>query len=140
MTLRLVSAPASFSLFACRATASTALPPQTSAPASSIPSSPPLTCALHCPHFQSYGHQLLNLISHFRFLKLNLFIYVIVFFRCSGCTHEFNLHRPVILEDATDFFRKHGVSDLTFDTCKLVGFLRNSQSPFGFSLSLKKIF
>ncbi|QCD96660.1 hypothetical protein DEO72_LG6g1367 [Vigna unguiculata] len=102
MTLSLVSAPPSFSLFTCRATASTALPPPsttpTPAPASSIPPSPPLTCALHCPHFQT----------------------------CSGCTHEFNLHRPVILDDATDFFRKHGVSDFTFDTCKLVGFLRNS--------------
>ncbi|KAH1150142.1 hypothetical protein GLYMA_16G057700v4 [Glycine max] len=99
MTLRLVSAPPSFSLFSCRATASTALPPPTPTPTpaptliSSIPQSPPLTCALHCPHFQS----------------------------CSGCTHEFNLHRPVILDDATNFFRKHGVSDFTFDTCKLWG-------------------
>ncbi|KAL9331224.1 hypothetical protein ACSQ67_000834 [Phaseolus vulgaris] len=81
MTLRLVAAPPSFSLFTCRATASTALPPPT--PASSTPPSLPLTC--------------------------------------SGCTHEFNLHRPVILDDATDFFRKHGVSDFTFDTCKLWG-------------------
>ncbi|XP_027349682.1 uncharacterized protein LOC113861210 isoform X3 [Abrus precatorius] len=91
MTLRLVSAPPSFSLFTCRATSPTAvpLPP----PTSSVPQPPPLTCALHCPHFQS----------------------------CSGCTHEFNLHRPVIMEDATDFFRKHGVSDFTFDTCKLWG-------------------
>ncbi|XP_014491245.1 uncharacterized protein LOC106753894 [Vigna radiata var. radiata] len=100
MTLRLVSAPPSFSLFTCRSsasTASTALPPATPiptpVPAASIPPSPPLTCALHCPHFQS----------------------------CSGCTHEFNLHRPVILDDANDFFRKHGVSDFTFDTCKLWG-------------------
>lgn len=93
MTLRLVSAPPSFSIFTCRAAASTALPSPAPAPASSIPQSPPLTCALHCPHFQS----------------------------CSGCTHEFNLHRPVILDDATDFFRKHGVSDFTFDTCKLWG-------------------
>ncbi|TKY63075.1 methyltransferase protein [Spatholobus suberectus] len=83
MTLRLVSAPPSFSLFTCRATVSTTLPPPTPTPASSIPQSPPLTC--------------------------------------SGCTHEFNLHRPVILDDATDFFRKHGVSDFTFDTCKLWG-------------------
>ncbi|KAL1314652.1 uncharacterized protein LOC107605026 isoform X1 [Arachis ipaensis] len=107
MTLRLLSAPPSFPLFTCHASSTTAaaarplsLPPpppplpqlSSSPPTSSTPQSP-LTCALHCPHFQS----------------------------CSGCTHEFNLHRPDILEDATDFFRKHGVSDFTFDTCKLWG-------------------
>lgn len=40
--------------------------------------------------------------------------------RCSGCTQEFNLHRPTILDEATDFFKKHGVSDFSFDSCKLV--------------------
>ncbi|KAL7213499.1 hypothetical protein ACSBR2_016096 [Camellia fascicularis] len=54
---------------------------------------PSLTCALQCPHFQS----------------------------CSGCTQEYNLHRPIILDEATDFFNKHGVSDFTFDTCRLWG-------------------
>ncbi|KAI3793881.1 hypothetical protein L1987_36504 [Smallanthus sonchifolius] len=50
-------------------------------------------CSLNCPHFDS----------------------------CSGCTHEDNLHRPVILQEATTFFKKHGVSDFTFDTCRLWG-------------------
>ncbi|KAI3722214.1 hypothetical protein L2E82_33244 [Cichorium intybus] len=50
-------------------------------------------CSLNCPHFES----------------------------CSGCTHEDNLHRPVILDEATTFFKKLGVSDFTFDTCRLWG-------------------
>ncbi|XP_027193513.1 uncharacterized protein [Cicer arietinum] len=94
MTLRLFTAPPSFPRFTCHATT---LPPppqfSTATPLSSTPQPAPLTCALHCPHFQS----------------------------CSGCTHEHNLHRPVILEDATNFFRKYGVTDFTFDTCKLWG-------------------
>ncbi|CAL5348061.1 unnamed protein product [Camellia sinensis] len=40
---------------------------------------------------------------------------------CSGCTQEYNLHHPIILDEATDFFNKHGVSDFTFDTCRLWG-------------------
>lgn len=52
-------------------------------------------------------------------------------FRCSGCTHEHNLHRPVILDEATNFFRKHGVTDFTFDSCKLVSLL-NSQISIWF--------
>ncbi|BBH00522.1 S-adenosyl-L-methionine-dependent methyltransferases superfamily protein [Prunus dulcis] len=79
-------------------------PPAVSAPApaSAAPSHslspnatppPSLTCALHCPHFES----------------------------CSGCTHEFNLHRPVIVDEATEFFKAVGVSDFTFDSCKLWG-------------------
>lgn len=39
---------------------------------------------------------------------------------CSGCTHEYNLHRPDIVDEATDFFEKLGVSDFTFDSCRLV--------------------
>ncbi|XP_010554104.1 PREDICTED: uncharacterized protein LOC104823976 [Tarenaya hassleriana] len=52
-----------------------------------------LSCALQCPHFQS----------------------------CSGCTHEFNLHRPVIVDEASDFFKRVGVDDFTFDSCRLWG-------------------
>ncbi|KAI7995436.1 DNA topoisomerase 2 [Camellia lanceoleosa] len=40
---------------------------------------------------------------------------------CSGCTQEYNLHHPIILDEATDFFNKHGVSDFTLDTCRLWG-------------------
>ncbi|CAL5438760.1 unnamed protein product [Camellia sinensis] len=40
---------------------------------------------------------------------------------CSGCTQEYNLHCPIILDEATNFFNKHGVSDFTFDTCRLWG-------------------
>ncbi|XP_042494109.1 uncharacterized RNA methyltransferase pc1998 isoform X3 [Macadamia integrifolia] len=64
---------------------------QVPVPASTPP--PSLSCALQCPHFQS----------------------------CSGCTHEWNLHRPPILDEATDFFKKLGVSDFTFDSCRLWG-------------------
>ncbi|KAK9271866.1 hypothetical protein L1049_002231 [Liquidambar formosana] len=41
--------------------------------------------------------------------------------QCSGCTHELNLHRPIILDEATDFFKNLGVSDFTFDSCRLWG-------------------
>ncbi|XP_050380822.1 uncharacterized protein LOC126798044 isoform X1 [Argentina anserina] len=59
----------------------------------STPPPPPLTCALHCPHFEL----------------------------CSGCTHEFNLHRPAVVDEATEFFKSLGLSDFTFDSCKLWG-------------------
>ncbi|XP_015893836.3 uncharacterized protein LOC107427940 [Ziziphus jujuba] len=64
--------------------------PSLSLDSSSTPPSP-IPCALHCQHFQS----------------------------CSGCTHEFNLHRPSIVDEATDFFKSVGVSNFTFDSCKL---------------------
>lgn len=73
--------------------------PPPPAPPSSLPLDPPaanlpsLTCALQCPHFQS----------------------------CSGCTHEFNLHRPIIVDEATDFFKSIGLLDFTFDSCRLYG-------------------
>lgn len=50
-------------------------------------------------------------------------IFVAEPFRCSGCTHEFDLHRPVIVEEATQFFNDLGVLDFTFDSCKLVYWL-----------------
>ncbi|KAI9178480.1 hypothetical protein LWI28_027096 [Acer negundo] len=71
-------------------------PPQLPSPSLSLDSTTTLlslSCSLQCSHFQS----------------------------CSGCTHEFNLHRPIIVDDATDFFKNHGVSDFTFDTCRLYG-------------------
>ncbi|XP_010248966.1 PREDICTED: uncharacterized protein LOC104591695 isoform X2 [Nelumbo nucifera] len=54
---------------------------------------PSLSCALQCPHFQS----------------------------CSGCTHEWNLHRPVILDEVADFFKNLGISGFSFDSCRLWG-------------------
>ncbi|KAL3644045.1 hypothetical protein CASFOL_011977 [Castilleja foliolosa] len=83
----------------CRATSSSTLstlfPPQplllTQEPQTNSISSP--SCALHCPHFQS----------------------------CSGCTHEYNLHQPPILDEAIEFFKKIGVSKFTFDSCRLWG-------------------
>ncbi|XP_057437502.1 uncharacterized protein LOC130729693 isoform X2 [Lotus japonicus] len=105
MTFRLISAPPSFPLFTCHATSTSTSatttarplpPPPQISPATLTPITPqppPPTCALHCSHFQS----------------------------CSGCTHEFNLHRPVVLEEATEFFNRYGVEDFTFDTCKLWG-------------------
>ncbi|XP_024031311.1 uncharacterized protein LOC21400601 [Morus notabilis] len=74
-----------------RSLTSPPLPSVSLNPNSTPPS--PLTCALHCPHFQS----------------------------CSGCTHEFDLHRPAILDEASEFFQNLGVSDFTFDSCKLWG-------------------
>ncbi|XP_022750474.1 uncharacterized protein LOC111299522 isoform X2 [Durio zibethinus] len=68
-------------------------PPSILPPTTTATAVPLLTCALQCPHFQS----------------------------CSGCTHEFNLHRPIIVEEATDFFKSLGVSDFTFDSCRLWG-------------------
>ncbi|XP_024006895.1 uncharacterized protein LOC18013221 [Eutrema salsugineum] len=56
-------------------------------------SSDSLACALQCPHFQS----------------------------CSGCTHELNLHRPAIVDEASGFFKRYGVEDFTFDSCRLWG-------------------
>ncbi|KAF9603023.1 hypothetical protein IFM89_033650 [Coptis chinensis] len=53
----------------------------------------PLNCALQCQHFQS----------------------------CSGCTHEFDLHRPIILDEATEFFKNLGLTGFTFDSCRLYG-------------------
>ncbi|KAL9367149.1 hypothetical protein Peur_038348 [Populus x canadensis] len=54
---------------------------------------PSLSCALQCPHFQS----------------------------CSGCTHELNLHRPIIVDEADQFFKSLGVSDFDFDSSRLWG-------------------
>ncbi|GFS30803.1 S-adenosyl-L-methionine-dependent methyltransferases superfamily protein [Actinidia rufa] len=96
-----LSAPPLASIITCHATPSAVrAPPATPPPPLlSLPPNPSatplpsLTCALQCPHFQS----------------------------CSGCTQEYNLHRPIILDEATDFFKKHAVSDFTFDSCKLWG-------------------
>ncbi|XP_074317155.1 uncharacterized protein LOC141653330 [Silene latifolia] len=59
----------------------------------STPLPPSLSCALQCPHFQS----------------------------CSGCTHEYDLHRPSVVDEAADFFKRLGVVDFSFDTCRLYG-------------------
>ncbi|KAM7489928.1 hypothetical protein LguiB_027412 [Lonicera macranthoides] len=60
------------------------------------PPPPSLTCAFQCPHFES----------------------------CSGCTKEFNLHRPLILAQVTSFFNKVGIFDFKFDS-----------SPSGYGLA-----
>ncbi|KAI3919575.1 hypothetical protein MKX01_018398 [Papaver californicum] len=59
----------------------------------SIVPDPSLNCVLQCQHFDS----------------------------CSGCTHEWNLHNPNILDEANAFFRNLGVSYFTFDSCRLWG-------------------
>ncbi|VVB14212.1 unnamed protein product [Arabis nemorensis] len=40
---------------------------------------------------------------------------------CSGCAQEFNLHRPTIVDEASGFFKRYGVEDFTFDSCRLWG-------------------
>ncbi|XP_012070524.1 uncharacterized RNA methyltransferase pc1998 isoform X2 [Jatropha curcas] len=54
---------------------------------------PAQKCALQCSHFES----------------------------CSGCTQEFNLQRPIIVDEADEFFRSVGISDFTFDSSRLWG-------------------
>ncbi|RWR74547.1 RNA methyltransferase [Cinnamomum micranthum f. kanehirae] len=61
------------------------------------PSPPPIplplqaSSALQCQHFQS----------------------------CSGCSHEWNLDRPILLDDAEKFFKRLGISDFSFDSGRL---------------------
>ena len=124
--------PSSLTLITCHASSGALRthpsPPSTSS--LSLPPTPPpsLTCALHCPHFQSYAPFSLSHYFFFFFFFVNRIItahfsfqlFQFLFFRCSGCTHEFNLHRPIIVDEATDFFNTLGVSDFTFDTCRLV--------------------
>uniref|UniRef100_A0A6V7QTC9 Methyltransferase small domain-containing protein n=1 Tax=Ananas comosus var. bracteatus TaxID=296719 RepID=A0A6V7QTC9_ANACO len=49
------------------------------------------SCALQCPHFQS----------------------------CSGCTHEWDLDRPQVLEEVSKFFKDRGVANFSFDIGRL---------------------
>ncbi|GAB4847962.1 hypothetical protein Ancab_027024 [Ancistrocladus abbreviatus] len=91
----------SLSSITCRAGTCSSLPPPevplspSTASTNSNPniSATRLSCALECPHFQS----------------------------CSGCTHEYNLHHPSVVDEAADFFKAFGVSDFTFDSCRLWG-------------------
>ncbi|CAA7398467.1 unnamed protein product [Spirodela intermedia] len=88
---------------AVRGRPSSSAPPSISrqvsrAPPSSLSSSaaPPATSkstapALQCEHFQS----------------------------CSGCTHEWDLDRPLVLKEAGKFFEDRGVPDFTFDSGRL---------------------
>ncbi|XP_010926716.2 uncharacterized protein [Elaeis guineensis] len=55
------------------------------------PSSSSAPTALQCPHFQS----------------------------CSGCSYEWNLDQPPVLQEASKFFRDRGVQDFTFDSGRL---------------------
>ncbi|KAL0461773.1 UNVERIFIED_CONTAM: putative RNA methyltransferase pc1998 [Sesamum latifolium] len=101
------ASPSSSTFFKCHASSPSTLIPLSSPSPSPSPPPPPLvlpqdpkanpisssSCALHCPHFQS----------------------------CSGCTHEYNLHHPPILDEAIQFFRSVGVSNFTFDSCRLWG-------------------
>ncbi|KAK1272330.1 hypothetical protein QJS04_geneDACA012650 [Acorus gramineus] len=56
-----------------------------------LPLPGPSSSSLQCQHFQS----------------------------CSGCSHELDLDRPPALEEAAKFFKDAGVSDFTFDSCRL---------------------
>ncbi|KAL8474857.1 hypothetical protein ACS0TY_031323 [Phlomoides rotata] len=94
-------APSSLTLVTCHTTSSSTIPILSRSPP------PPLlltqetkanpisssSCGLNCRHFQS----------------------------CSGCTHEYNLHHPPILDEAMGFFKSIGVSNFTFDSCRLWG-------------------
>uniref|UniRef100_M8BG25 Putative RNA methyltransferase n=1 Tax=Aegilops tauschii TaxID=37682 RepID=M8BG25_AEGTA len=39
--------------------------------------------------------------------------------RCSGCTHEFDLEKPPVLQEVADFFSGHGIEDFTFSRGRL---------------------
>ncbi|XP_044440712.1 uncharacterized protein [Triticum aestivum] len=39
--------------------------------------------------------------------------------RCSGCTHEFDLDKPPVLQEVADFFSGHGIEDFTFSKGRL---------------------
>ncbi|XP_048544183.1 uncharacterized protein LOC125523170 [Triticum urartu] len=39
--------------------------------------------------------------------------------RCSGCTHEFDLDKPPVLQEVADFFSGHGIEDFTFSRGRL---------------------
>ncbi|XP_016467315.1 uncharacterized protein LOC107789949 [Nicotiana tabacum] len=90
-------------IISCQATTNQLCAERIAAPSSSalsinpnnpIPSPPSsLSCALNCTHFQS----------------------------CSGCTQEFDLHRPVVIDEAIGYFKKLGVKDFSFDSCRLWG-------------------
>ncbi|RAL50576.1 hypothetical protein DM860_014518 [Cuscuta australis] len=106
-TSSLFSTPSPFASISCQSTTAGAvprdlhIPPQPTPPVpqlSHVQSSNPVpssssSCSLHCPHFQM----------------------------CSGCTQEFNLHRPILIDEAANFFKKLGVSDFTFHSCRLWG-------------------
>ncbi|CAN4076108.1 unnamed protein product [Withania somnifera] len=80
----------------CQATTtlSAAAPSISALPINPSPIPPPsLSCALNCSHFQS----------------------------CSGCIQEYDLHRPVVIDEAITFFNKLGVKDFSFDSCRLWG-------------------
>ncbi|XP_065880021.1 uncharacterized protein [Euphorbia lathyris] len=91
--------PPSFPLITCRSSPAAPPPPTLSTPSLtpvlSLNSTavPSQTCALQCPHFQS----------------------------CSGCTQEFNLNRPSVIDEVTEFFKRLGTSDFTFDSSRLWG-------------------
>ncbi|KAI3463102.1 hypothetical protein Pfo_019765 [Paulownia fortunei] len=96
------AAPSSLTIVTCRTTSPSTIPslsPPPPPPPQLLPQEPktnPISsssCALHCHHFQS----------------------------CSGCTHEYNLHQPPILDEAIKFFENIGVSNFTFDSCRLWG-------------------
>ncbi|KAK4768637.1 hypothetical protein SAY87_003778 [Trapa incisa] len=90
MSPHLLSFSMSYPVFTCRVSA---ISPPRSSPSCALP--PPLSSgsssALQCPHFEA----------------------------CSGCSHELHLHRPVVVDEATDFFKSMGVSDFTFDSCRV---------------------
>ncbi|KAM3262450.1 hypothetical protein ACQJBY_052898 [Aegilops geniculata] len=39
--------------------------------------------------------------------------------RCFGCTHEFDLDKPPVLQEVADFFSGHGIEDFTFSRGRL---------------------
>uniref|UniRef100_M8C8E9 Methyltransferase small domain-containing protein n=1 Tax=Aegilops tauschii TaxID=37682 RepID=M8C8E9_AEGTA len=69
----------------------------------------PASTCLNCTHFGSYDALSLSLCSPTRRRSL----------RCSGCTHEFYLDKPPVLQEVTDFFSAHGIEDFTFSRGRL---------------------
>lgn len=116
--------PAYPSISCCLSPVSVKAPPVSLAFSPSLPDSlisSSSSTALQCPHFQSYVHTIF--LSNFQFLMMMMILSVweeLNFGRCSGCSHEANLDRPSVVDEAADFFKSFGVSDFTFDSGKLV--------------------
>ena len=83
--------------------------------------SPSFTYALQCPHFLYHRLYIYNRLyvcvyiygNYYWLYDIKLWFTALCFYlfcRCSGCTHELNLHRPLILHQVTSFLNNFGLA------------------------------